>query len=350
MYLTLVVDDMLFISPDEELTLRTLRSVLDVFKGTHSGEAAYYNGIRISRMPSSRILLTQAAHIDKIRAAFEHVADLTIKHNLPLPTGIRLHKNGTNKVAESPPLDTSRFHYRELIGSLNYVACGTRPDIAFAVNQLARYSNAPTHAHWELAIHCLQYLVHTKYWGVLLGSGAPVHKVYSRHLPDQFPPSPHAAGYADAKHGTGIDDKRSISGTLLQVLGGHVSWSARVQPVVALSTTDSEIRALSEVCREALWVAKLIDLVGLQSKPLLIRGDSKSAIDSITNYKETARTRHLEIHHGFMQDRYKNGDLDFEHVPGSANVADVFTKALPFPAFARCRRDMGMCELPVHMW
>ncbi len=37
--------------------------------------------------------------------------------------------------------------YLSAIGALMYLANNTRPDIAFAVNLLARFSSSPTHRH-----------------------------------------------------------------------------------------------------------------------------------------------------------------------------------------------------------
>ena len=42
----------------------------------------------------------------------------------------------------------SEFPYLSLIGALMYLANSTRPDIAFAVNLLARHSAAPAKRHW----------------------------------------------------------------------------------------------------------------------------------------------------------------------------------------------------------
>ena len=39
-----------------------------------------------------------------------------------------------------------------------YLANCTRPDIAFSVNLLARYSSAPTLRHWNGVKHLLRYL------------------------------------------------------------------------------------------------------------------------------------------------------------------------------------------------
>jgi hypothetical protein len=41
------------------------------------------------------------------------------------------------------------YTYLSVIGALMYLTNNTRPDIAFAVNYLARHSAAPTIRHWN---------------------------------------------------------------------------------------------------------------------------------------------------------------------------------------------------------
>src|ERR1700678_2230730 len=52
--------------------------------------------------------------------------------------------------------------YREAIGALNWVAVGTRPDIAFVVGQLAQFMESPGKVHWEAVKRVLRYLKGTK--------------------------------------------------------------------------------------------------------------------------------------------------------------------------------------------
>ncbi len=44
--------------------------------------------------------------------------------------------------------------YRAVLGSLNHIANGTRPDIAFATNYLQRYASDARPIHWNRAMHC----------------------------------------------------------------------------------------------------------------------------------------------------------------------------------------------------
>jgi hypothetical protein len=43
--------------------------------------------------------------------------------------------------------------YREIVGTLMYIACSTRPDISYAVSEVARFV-----PHWDAVIHICQYL------------------------------------------------------------------------------------------------------------------------------------------------------------------------------------------------
>ena len=70
--------------------------------------------------------------------------------NTPIEPNVKLKIAAANEV-----MDKAR--YQRLVGRLIYLA-HTRPDIAFAVNLLARFSSAPTKRHWNGVKHVLRYL------------------------------------------------------------------------------------------------------------------------------------------------------------------------------------------------
>jgi hypothetical protein len=351
-YLTSVVDDMLVTSDDPALTKSILKQILKAFPGTSGGRAHYYNGLKITWLDDEHaVILSQPKHIRAMIDKFCLIADLVTERMVPVECGTRLCKVGVVGQDESPLLDTAIYKYRELIGGLSYVACGSRPDICFIVNQLARYANAPRVAHWNLAIHVLQYLKHTINWGISLGQGSSFGDILVHCEPERDPkikgvkrktPEPDVIAYADANHGTSIDDKRSVSGVLLQVFGGPVIWSSKVQAVTALSTCESEFRAMSTAAREALWLTKIVNLFKVPHVPFCIRGDNKGAIATVTNYMHTKNTKHIEIHLDFMRDYYRKGVINFVHIDGKTNPADMFTKAVSKTQFESFRQVIGM--------
>jgi hypothetical protein len=133
------------------------------------------------------VILSQPKHIRSLIDKFCHIADLVTEHMTPVECGVRLCKIGIVGQDESPLLDTAIYLYRVLIGGLSYIACGSRPDIVFIVNQLARYSNAPRVAHWDLAIRVLQYLKHTINWGISLGQGSQFGSILIHCEPERNP-------------------------------------------------------------------------------------------------------------------------------------------------------------------
>ena len=74
--------------------------------------------------------------------------------------------------------------------------------------------------------------------------------------------------------------------------------------------------------------------------------DSKGAYDTVTNHAYTKHSKHLEIHHDFMRERYQRAEVDYILVPGAYNPADVFTKPLGRIKFELFRDVLGMAELP----
>ena len=47
---------------------------------------------------------------------------------------------------------------KNTIGSLMYAAIGTRPDIAYAVHTLAKFTRSPQPKHWTAIKHVFRYL------------------------------------------------------------------------------------------------------------------------------------------------------------------------------------------------
>ena len=99
-----------------------------------------------------------------------------------------------------------RVPYREAVGSLLFSATTTRPDIAFAVNQVAQYSSDPGPAHWTAVKRIMRFLQQTKADGLLLGSTA-----------DQL------VCYCDSDYAVNLDTRRSTSGYI--VCRHAVRWS-----------------------------------------------------------------------------------------------------------------------------
>ena len=68
--------------------------------------------------------------------------------------------------------------YRSIIGALLYLSCCTRPDITFAVNKLAKFSNNPGITHFRDILHLSGFLKSTSSKGIKFYADIKLSPIY----------------------------------------------------------------------------------------------------------------------------------------------------------------------------
>src|SRR5258707_9755754 len=71
---------------------------------------------------------------------------------MPLPTGYVPTLNEGEASAQQ------RTYYQSIIGSLLYLALGTRPDIAYAAISMLQFSANPSEEHIQQALYIVRYV------------------------------------------------------------------------------------------------------------------------------------------------------------------------------------------------
>jgi hypothetical protein len=160
--------------------------------------------------------------------------DTGLTTSTPLPANF----NATTEDDEKPK---ESGQYPSVIGVLSYLAVGTRPDICFAVNYLARFAAKPGPLNWKGVQHLINYLA---------GSRNLKLNLYPRM--DTTP----LKSFANASWGG--EFARSTFGAFITFLGAPISWISRRQLAVAASTCHTEYMALGTATRQTLWVQHLL--------------------------------------------------------------------------------------------
>ncbi|SGY11774.1 BQ5605_C011g06268 [Microbotryum silenes-dioicae] len=151
------------------------------------------------------------------------------------------------------------------------------------------------------------------------------------------------AGYSDSDWGSDIQTSRSTMGYLFKLAGGAISWSSRLQPRVACSSTEAEYLGLSHAAKEAVFLRSLLTKLGLDtSSPLRLLGDNQGAIALTQNPVFHARTKHLRMLEHFVREHVRNGEISVTYIPTHDMVADIFTKPLPRVVFQRHCDAIGL--------
>jgi hypothetical protein len=123
-----------------------------------------------------------------------------------------------------------------------YIMNCTRPDIAYSVSKLSRYTSNPGEDHWKAIVRVLRYLKYTLNYGV--------H--YTRYLVI-------LEGYSDANWISDTNDTKSTSGYVFTLGGAAVSWKSSKQTCIAKSTMESEFIALDKARKEAGWLRHFLE-------------------------------------------------------------------------------------------
>ena len=151
-----VDDSLLFATSDAMMNhmKTTLRSAWEV---TDLGEPNKIDGIEITRSDGG-ITISQQKYIENLLLR-EGMSEAN-----PVATPLDLNVKLTPNPDENEPNRSNS--YAKLLGSIQFIANSTRPDISFAVNKLAAYTANSSLQHHSALKRILRYLAGTKTLGI----------------------------------------------------------------------------------------------------------------------------------------------------------------------------------------
>nr|GEW34792.1 zinc finger, CCHC-type [Tanacetum cinerariifolium] len=114
------------------------------------GEADVILGIKIKH-ESNGIAISQSHYIEKVLKKFNYFDCTPV--STPLDTSEKIMPNNGQAV--------SQLEYSRVIGCLMYGMTCIRPDIAFVMGKLSRYTSNPSTQHWQAIQRVLKYLKKT---------------------------------------------------------------------------------------------------------------------------------------------------------------------------------------------
>ena len=123
-------------------------------------------GCHITRNRKARELkLDQHLYVESMVKRF----DAKKATKIPATSGVPTLSKGDEPRNPEENEEMTKFPYREAVRALMWTATMTRPDIACAVRAVARFCKNSGRAHKKAVMKILQYLLHTKKWGIRYG-------------------------------------------------------------------------------------------------------------------------------------------------------------------------------------
>ena len=312
-----------------EAFIVTLQQQLELREIT---DANWFLGIRIVRDRPRRLLsLCQDSYIDKLTSRFNIDSKQSVLAHTPLVIDLESDYDGVATAAE-------RQGYQSRVGSLNFAATVTRPDLSKTCSDLSKYLQNPSPAHFKAADRALSYLARTKtlaiqYGGVLDASDDPNAvplQVYSD------------AAYADNK------DRKSSDGYLFTLYNGPIDWKASKQHTVTTSSTEAELMAVSRTAKALIeWRRLFHGIRYVIDDKELIYVDNTQTMRLLTSDEPQLNTklRHVDIHQHWLRERVQKEDIDIAWVPTRDMKADGFTKPLPRQRFKAFIQQLNLVDI-----
>jgi hypothetical protein len=311
------VDDILLASDSKQESDKAAAEINSKFAVTDSGDAEWILGCRITRFRPKRLLMVDQ-HTYAVSILRQYKLDECKSLPTPGPAKTLTTAMCPKSDEEREAMATAPFNqYTGIVGKCMYLANCTRPDISYTVRELARFMSNYGKEHYAAAKRLLRYLQGTRSRGIVYGNAPDVSPIFR--------------AFADSDWAAS-ENRKSISGYIIQCGGGPIAWSSKQQLTVAASSCEAEYVACAHCAREVIWLRALFGELGFtQTDASSLLCDNKGAVACTHDPHSHSRMKHIDITEHFIRDCVNRGVIDVQHVPGIQNPADLLTKPLAKP-------------------
>ena len=172
-YLGLYVDDFLFFSQSPQMEKKFMEQFSSKIKCTFSEEPDYFLGLKFDNKKDKdgnvSISISQEAYIENLLHQVNLQNDAINVPKTPYRSGYTIDSI-PQKEYDPDTKEKLIKKMQFLVGSLNWLAISTRPDIATAVSLLAKYTHNLSKGHVDAAMRVIRYIKGTKTKGLRFSS------------------------------------------------------------------------------------------------------------------------------------------------------------------------------------
>ncbi|CAN0458868.1 unnamed protein product, partial [Discosporangium mesarthrocarpum] len=138
----------------------------------------------------------------------------------------------------------------------------------------------------------------------------------TQDLPLRYEPGKaELTGIADPSYASESYAGRSISGYVFVMSGPVVTWSSRMQPIVALLTNEAEHITLAHSAQEATYLGDFFQEFGFQQYKTITIHEVNMGTLHLANHKTySTKTKHIGARFHVLQDLVLDNQIILKHV------------------------------------
>jgi hypothetical protein len=145
------------------------------------------------------------------------------------------------------------------------------------------------------------------------------------------------------------ENPKSTTGLIFTLSNGPITWKSVRQDCTTLSSTESELNAMSEAVKHAIYLNDLFKPMQLGiDGPITIYSDSQSAIKTIVKHADNFKPqmKHYALKMAHLCESIAASNVRLDYCPSEDMPADALTKSLGPTCFSHLRERMGLIAEP----
>jgi len=356
-FVGIYVDDIIYFSASDSIEKQFEENLSTIGTVDFMGQVSLFLGTEFSWITHAdshiTVSLTQQSFIETLIESLGIKSTHTSHFTTPFRSGHIIDSIPRDNIS-STERDELRLRYQSLVGSLNWLAHTTRPDLSTVVSLLAQHQSDPSYGHYEAALHVTQYLANTKTLGIYFTSDrrATLESFLHFPVPSQLLSMSNANwGPQDASTNSTVQEvplfvSRSMSAYYIDLLG-PLHWLSKRQKVTAASSAEAEIYATDECVKFLLELSQILEFLGVKDifmpSTSIIFNDNNGCVQW-SKAATTKGLRHIQMRENRIRENIVSKFVNILHIDGKINLADVFTKEIKDISHFVEIRDLFMCH------
>jgi hypothetical protein len=213
-----------------------------------------------------------------------------------------------------------------MVGSINYIAGMTRPDLSYTAGQLSRVLFRPKTHHMKVAAHAICFLINTASHGLNYDGNKGID----------------LRAFSDSDH-QACKSSKSITGVLCSFAGGPIHWQSKRQDRVTNSSCESEAQALITCVQSIEFIRDILEELDCQQLcPTQVFCDNSSTVKLACDPVSHQRTKQMRKAMHYVRDCKERRIILPVQISTTEQQADILTKNQPRSVFEHNKKLINM--------
>ena len=302
-------------------------------------------GIDIKQHADGHYTMNQRQAIEKLLAEVDMTG--VTENRLPYPTTQEQPETLSKKdnlanlshVSAADMLECKTFPYRKVIGSLLYIYLHTMPQIMFHLNLLSRFSNDPGPRHIMWIKHLVAFVKGARFDEIVFPTHTGPYDITTMTARLQ------SAWWTDADLGGNIDNGHSYTCYIGKNGRAIICYCSTTQSSLSTATAESELKSVNHTLKhEAISVIQILNFMGWKQNTVPFYQDNAAVVYAARQPNMTKGLRHLDLNELFFKEKQEDKTIKLIKVAGTDNIADLGTKRVGWPIFAKITDSIMSCK------